>query len=399
LQSPNFSAVRECVEKGVGFVVVISSGFKEIGAEGAELERSMVEAAEGTDTRIIGPNTTGIMNAENGLTKTFVTIWGPVMPGPVSFIVQTGLFAGTLLMHVLTAEKFGLCKVAGLGNKCDLHEAEVLDYLAQDKATKVIAMYIEGVSDGREFLRTAREAAKEKPVVILKSGRTEAGQRAALSHTGTLAGRDEIFDAVCRQCGLMRVRDFEEMLDLVKAFAMQPIPRGPKTGVASYTGAGCVIASDECALMGLELAELSEESRARLAKALPPWARPTHPIDLEPLHEAMGPDGYGLALEVLVDDPGVECVMANIMGLPDEMEGTLFYAGPEDFVRYFSKARERGPDKPIVVCISGDRKGVEASAEALEEAGFPVYPSIRRAIRALSALYKYSLIRKKLTGG
>jgi len=389
-------AVRECVEKGVGFVVVISSGFKEMGAEGAELERKMVEAVKGTDTRIVGPNTTGILNAENGFTTTFVPIWGPMRPGPVSFIVQTGLFAGSFLMHVLTAEKFGLCKVAGLGNKCDLHEAEVLDYLAQDEATKVIAMYIEGVSDGRKFVEAAREAAREKPVIVLKSGRTEAEQRAALSHTGTLAGRDEIFDAACRQCGLIRVRDFEEMLDLVKAFAMQPVPRGPRTGVASYTGAGCVIASDECALMGLELAELSEESKARLAKALPPWARPTHPIDLEPLHETVGPDGYGLALDVLADDPGVDCVMANIMGLPEEMKGTPFYAEPEDFVRYFSRARERAPEKPIVVCISGDRAGVEASAEALEEVGFPVYPSIRRAIRALSALYRYSLVREKL---
>jgi len=247
-------------------------------------------------------------------------------------------------------------------------------------------------------MEAAREAAGEKPVLVLKSGRTEAGRKAALSHTGSLAGRDEIFDAACRQCGLIRVRDFEEMLDLVKAFSTQPVPRGPRTGVASYTGAGCVIASDECALAGLELAELSEESRARLAKALPPWARPTHPIDLEPLHEAIGPDGYGLALEVLADDPGVDAVVANIMGLPDEMSGTPFYAGPEDFVRYFSAARERAPDKPIVVCISGDRAGVEAAVEALEEAGFPTYPSIRRAIRALSALYRYSLVRRKLAG-
>jgi len=169
-------AVKECVERGVPYVVVIASGFREAGPEGARLEREMLEAVEGTGTRIVGPNTTGILNPESGFTTTFMPVYGPLKPGPVSFVVQTGLFAGTMLLHVLTAERFGFCKVAGLGNKCDLDETEVLEYLAQDPGTRVIAMYIEGVRDGRRFMEVAREVAREKPVLSSSpAGRRRAG--------------------------------------------------------------------------------------------------------------------------------------------------------------------------------------------------------------------------------
>ena len=388
--------VEECAEKGVRFVVVISSGFREAGPEGERLQEAMLKAVEGTETRIVGPNTTGILNPEARFTTTFMPIEGPVREGPVSFVVQTGLFAGILLIHILTAEHFGIAKVAGLGNKCDLDEVEVLEYLGQDERTRVIAMYIEGVKNGRELMRVAKEVGLDKPIVVLKSGRTEAGTRAALSHTGSVVGRDEVFDAACRQCGMIRARDFEELIDLAKAFAMQPPPRGPRLGVASYSGAGCVLASDECTLQGLELAELSPESLARLEEALPPWARAGHPIDLEPLHEGVGPDAYGLALEVLASDPGVDAIVVNIMALPEGLSGVPFYAGPDDLVRYFSAAREIAPDKPVAICVGGDKGAVEAVVEALEGAGFPTYPSIRRAVRALSALSAYSAARERL---
>jgi len=390
-------AVEECVEKGVGFVVVISSGFREAGPEGEKLQEAMLEAIRGTETRIVGPNTTGILNAEAGFTTTFMPVWGPMREGPVSFIVQTGLFAGTLLLHILTAERFGLAKVAGLGNKCDLDETEVMEYLLEDPATEVIAMYMEGVGDGRKFMGIARRLAKEKPVLILKSGRTEAGMRAALSHTGSLAGRDEIFEAACRQCGLIRVRDFEEMLDLVKIFAMQPLPDGPRVGVASYTGAGCVIASDECLLHGLQLAEPNEERLLELGRSLPPWARPGHPIDIEPLHETVGPSGYEVALRILAEDPNVDAIMANVMALPVEIKDAPFYASPEELAGFFVKAIGPEARKPVAVCVGGDKNSVDEAMRELEEAGFPTYPSIRRAMRALAALYKYKCIREKLS--
>ena len=391
------AAVKECVEKGVRFVVIISSGFSEAGPEGAKLQEAMLRAVEGTDTRLVGPNTTGILNSENGFTTTFMPIYGPVRKGPVSFVVQTGLFAGVLLLQILSGERFGLAKVAGLGNKCDLDEVEVLEYLGQDPSTRVIAMYIEGTRRGRELVRVAREVARDKPILVLKSGRTELGQRAALSHTGTLAGRDEVFDAACRQCGMIRVSGFEELLDLAKVFAMQPIPRGKRVGAASYTGAGCVLIADECALRGLELAELTEASLAKLASKLPSWARPTHPIDIEPLHESMGPEAYGFSLEVLAEDPNVDAMVINIMALPRELENTPFYATPEDYVRYFRAAREKAPDKPLVACVGGDVEALREVVEALEEAGFPTYPSIRRAIRALAALARYAEVRERLS--
>ena len=388
--------VKECVEKGVKFVVIISSGFSETGPEGAKLQEAMLEAVKETETRIVGPNTTGILNAKTGFTTTFVPIGGPVKTGPASFIVQTGLFAGVFLLHILTAERFGICKVAGLGNKCDLDESDALEYLALDPETKVIALYLEGIKDGRRFMRVARDAASEKPVLILKSGRTEAGRKAALSHTGSMAGRDEVFDAACRQCGLIRVYSFEEMLDLTKAFAMQPIPAGKKVGIASYSGAGYVLASDECVLRGLELAELEEESLAELAKALPSWAKPGHPVDVEPLYETVGNRACELALRILARDKNVDAIMINVMALSKEFKDTPFYTGPEKYVEYFSVLKKEAPHKPVSICVSGDKEAVEEIVEALENAGFPTYPSIWRAVRALSALYKYAQIKKRL---
>ena len=236
LPAPKVPAVvGECAEKGVKFVVIISSGFGEAGLEGARLQEAVLKAVEGTGTRIVGPNTTGILNPEVGFTTTFVPIYCPVREGPVSFVVQTGLFAGVTLLHILTAENFGVRLVAGIGNKCDVDETDVLDYLAQDGGTKVIAMYIEGVKDGRRFMEVAREVAVEKPILVLKPGRTEVGRRTALSHTGSLTGRDEVFEAACRQCGLIRAYSLEELLDLAKAFATQPIPRGRRVGIASYS--------------------------------------------------------------------------------------------------------------------------------------------------------------------
>ena len=296
----------------------------------------------------------------------------------------------------MTAERFGICKVAGLGNKCDLDESDALEYLALDPETKVIALYLEGIKDGRRFMRVARDAASEKPVLILKSGRTEAGRKAALSHTGSMAGRDEVFDAACRQCGLIRVYSFEEMLDLAKAFAMQPIPAGKKVGIASYSGAGYVLASDECVLRGLELAELEEESLAELAKALPSWAKPGHPVDVEPLYETVGNRACELALRILARDKNVDAIMINVMALSREFKDTPFYTGPEKYVEYFSVLKKEAPHKPVSICVSGDKEAVEEIVEALENAGFPTYPSIWRAVRALSALYKYAQIKKRL---
>ena len=389
------SVIKDCVEKGVKVAVVISSGFRESGEEGAKYEREMVETARAGGLRIIGPNTTGVLCTSTRFTTTFLPVTH-MRRGPVAFIAQTGIFAGVMLLHILTAQHFGLSKVVGLGNKCDVDDAEILEYLRGDPETRVVAIYMEGVKDGRRFLEALRRTAAVKPVVILKSGRTEWGSRVALSHTGSMTGRDEIFDAVCRQTGAIRALDFEEMIDYIKAFAFQPLPRGNRVMVMSYSGAGCVTAVDHIVERGLTPATLSDEAVRKLAELYPRWASPSrHHVDTEPIFEAIGSDAYWRVLEILMNEAGVDAVVVDVMALPESMSGAAFYAEKEELVDALLSAKKLAPWKPIVVSISGDREAVDEHVGAVEEAGFPTYPSIPRAVRALSALCRYAEFRRR----
>ncbi|MDY6932524.1 MAG: CoA-binding protein, partial [Halobacteriota archaeon] len=233
--------MRGCATSNIKAVVLISSGFSEEG--NFELEEEMLEVAEEAQIRIVGPNTTGIVNAYTSFTTTFVTV-KEITKGNVSFIVQTGVFAGMMLDHIVTSQRFGISKVIGLGNKCDVDDAEALSFLLEDQDTDVIGIYLEGVRDGRRFLEVAKEVSKEKPIIVFKSGRTEAGAKAAKSHTSSLTGSDEIFNSVCKQSGIIRSDGFEELMDFVKAFSFLPRPNGDRVAVISITGAGCVIGAD-----------------------------------------------------------------------------------------------------------------------------------------------------------
>jgi len=199
--------MRDCAKKGVKGVVILSSGFREAGGEGIKFEREIVETAKKAGIRIVGPNTTGILNTSNGFTTSFVPL-PKLSKGNVAFVAQTGLFAAAAFWWILSAEPFGLSKVMGLGNKSDVDDSEALEYLARDEDTGVVAIYMEGVKDGRKFLEAAQKATEKKPVLILKSGRTEAGMKAALSHTGSLAMKDEVFDAACKKVGAIRKHDW-----------------------------------------------------------------------------------------------------------------------------------------------------------------------------------------------
>ena len=390
--------MRECAKKGVKLAVVISSGFREAGEAGEKYEQEMLEAARASGLRIVGPNTTGIVCASTRFTTTFLPVTH-VKQGPVTFIAQTGVFAGVLLLHIITSEHFGLAKVIGLGNKCDVEDAELLEYLKDDPETGVIAIYMEGVKDGRRFLEALKRTTPKKPVIILKSGRTEWGAKIALSHTGSLAGRDEIFDAVCRQAGAIRVKDFEELLDYIKAFAMQPIPDGDKVIVVSYSGAGCVTAVDHIAEYGMTPATLSDEALEELGRLYPPWARPSkHHVDAEPIFENIGPETYSRVLDVLARDENVDAVVVDVIALSEEHSDSVFYVEKDRLVDAFLQARKLAPKKPLLAVVNGEKKTVGEYRDALEEAGIPVYPSLSRAVRAISAMCRYSRFRRRLAG-
>jgi len=374
--------MQDCAKKGVKGVVICSSGFREAGGEGIKLEREIVEIAKKAGIRILGPNTTGILNTTNKFTTSFVPL-PHLKRGNVAFVAQTGLFAAAAFWWILSAEPFGLSKVIGLGNKSDVDDSEALEYLASDEGTEVIAIYMEGVKDGPKFLKAARQAAGRKPVLILKSGRTESGVEASLSHTGSLAVKDEIFDAVCKQAGAIRVKDFEELMGFLKAFALQPPPRGNKVAILSMTGAGCVMAADECENHSLEVAQFSGKTVEYLESYLPSWIKVKNPFDTEMLFESVGPeDCLKISLGAALGDENIDCVVGVLPTSP------LFAFEIEKAV---SEVREKNPDKPIAFNIIGSKDMVDLWTKKLEGIGIPVYPSIERCVKALAVLCEHHL--------
>ena len=374
----------DCASKHVKGVVICSSGFREAGEIGKKLEKEVVEIAKKAGIRIIGPNTTGILNTSNNFTTSFAPL-PKFKKGNVAFIAQTGLFAAAAFWSIMSKQPFGISKIVGLGNKCDVDDAEILEYLANDKDTDVVAIYLEGVKDGRKLFEAFKKIAKIKPTLILKSGKTTLGAKAALSHTGSLAIKDEIFDAACKQTGVIRVEgDLDELLDITKAFALQPLPKGNRVAIVTVTGGGGVIAADECAKRGLQLAPLSNETLNRIRKDMPSWATVNNPVDIEPLFEAVGPEeSIRIAVEAVIKDDNVDSVVILFVAVPR----LIPYVDLKNAARYLKEINvER---KPILTYLLGFKDTVEAWTAELEEEKVPVYNSIEQCISALGYMWRY----------
>lgn len=380
--------MEDCAKKHVKGVVICSSGFRETGETGRRLEQEVVAIAEKSGIRVIGPNTTGILNTSNNFTTSFAPL-PKLKKGNVAFIAQTGLFAAAAFWWIVSKHPFGVSKIVGLGNKCDVGDAEVLQYLANDEETEVIAIYMEGVKDGRELFETFRRVAKHKPIVVLKSGRSPAGVEASKSHTGSLAVRDEVFDSVCKQTGVVRVSgDIEELLDVTKAFALQPLPLGNKVGIVTVTGAGGVMAADECSKYDLELASLSKKTLDQISEKMPPWAAVNNPVDIEPLFEMVGPeDSMRIALEAALEDDNVDSVIVLFVAVPRLIP---MFDVKNVVKNMVEDIREKHLDqKPILAHFIGFKETVDSWTVQLEEEGIPVYSSIQRCVKSLGQLWKY----------
>ena len=382
--------MESCARKRVKGVVIISSGFSEEG--NTALEEKMVKIAKKAGIRIIGPNTTGILNTANGFTSSFIPGIGRAKRGHVAIVAQTGVFLGYLLAYIISSQQFGLSKVVGLGNKCDVDDVEVLNYLGQDPETKVICMYIEGVKDGRSFLTTARKVSKKKPILVLKSGVTEKGAKVAMSHTGSLAGRSEIFGAACKQAGIIQVESFEELIDFAKVFALQPLPKGRNIGVMSVTGAGCVIAADSAVKNGFQVPDLSSETVEAIRKISPPWHKKIgNPVDMGPAIEvgmyspSEAQNVFDTAFNALLEDKNLDSLIVVFFGLYRSFP--MFEAALSDI----TSIKERTL-KPLLFSISGDKEATDEITKLLESSGFPVYPDVTRAIRAMAAMCEYYVL-------
>jgi acetyl-CoA synthetase (ADP-forming) len=268
--------IQDCVALGVKTALIITAGLGETGEAGAQLERQIVSTAQPIGLRMVGPNCMGHFNGINGFSTLRMTL--QIEKGGIGVISQSGGFA----MHILMAGLdmgIGFSKFVSVGNEADLHFEDFLAYMAEDKDTKVITGYIEGLRKGREFFRLAKETTKKKPMVVVKVGRTDAGAKAAKSHTSAIAGTDIVYDAAFKQAGVLRVDSVEELFDVASALLRQPLPKGNRVGIiTSGGGFGCVI-SDACERLGLKVATLSRETIEKLNKILPDRWPHANPVD------------------------------------------------------------------------------------------------------------------------
>jgi acyl-CoA synthetase (NDP forming) len=374
--------VSDCARNGVKNVIIPAAGFSDAGDEGRRLEDAVMAVAREAGITVMGPNSIGTVCTAGGLATSIVTL-DRMREGDVSLFGQTGMFSSGIARWIETEEYFGVAKIACLGNKAGVEEADLLEYLASDGETKVIGVYTEGIRDGRRFAEALSRAVRAKPVLVLKSGRTETGIRAISSHTGALAGSDAVFSGLVRQTGAVRVGDFEEMFDLAKAFAYCPLPRGNGLGVVSITGVGCVLSADAAGAAGLVFPPPSTGALDSIHEVLPPWAPVSNPADIWAGIESSGAEAsYDAVAHTLADDPAVHSLVGIFTLIPESRM---------DEVALFGAIRERHPDKPMAaVLMAGDAEMRSRWKRELETALIPSYPSPERAVRAIAALWRYS---------
>lgn len=370
--TPDIAAA--CGQSGVKNLVVISAGFKETGKQGLRLEHQLVEICRQYRMRMLGPNCVGFMDTHTPLNASFAA--GFPLEGEIAFISQSGAMVLSILdwSH---AVGLGFSKFISLGNKADLNEAHFIENAAADPHTKVILCYIEDVENGPEFLAVARRASRKKPIIILKSGNSQAGARAASSHTGALAGSNLAYEAAFRQCGIIRARSMPELFDLAVAFANQPVPRGDRVALVTNSGGPGIIATDNIDLTNLKMARLSRATVEQLRKALPAESNIYNPVDV--LGDAKA-DRYRFALEQVLADQGVDS--AVVLLCPAAV------TEPVETAKAMVEMRKTYPEKPLFAAYMGGKQ-LEAGTALLAKAKIPCFSFPEPAITAINGMVNY----------
>jgi acyl-CoA synthetase (NDP forming) len=366
-------AAEQCGAAGVRHLVVISAGFREVGADGASREDRLREIVRRYGMRLVGPNCMGIINTnlEVSLNATFA----PVMPpnGRAAFVSQSGALGLSVLDHA-REYGIGISQFVSVGNKADVSGNDLLEEWEQDESVGVILMYVESFGNPRRFLEIASRITRLKPIIAVKSGRSRAGARAASSHTGALAASDIAVDALLAQAGVLRAGTVEELFDMAIAFDVRCLPRSRRTAVLTNAGGPGILAADALEASGLELVDLTAETTARLAPLFPAEASIRNPLDMI---ASATPDGYRTALEALLRDPGTDAVMPIFV--------PPLGVRQEEVVAAIVDAARAVPGKPLLGVLMG-REGLPAGRAQLLEAGIPTYVFPESAARALGVL-------------
>jgi len=368
--------VDECGRKGVRGLVVITAGFREVGGEGIAREEALLELVRCYDMQLVGPNCMGVINTEPGVSMnaTFAPTFPP--PGPIGFMSQSGALGVTILDYACELG-LGISMFVSVGNKADVSGNKLIDYWGRDPGTRLIVMYNESFGDPRRFTRLARRITKEKPILAVKAGRTRTGALAASSHTGALAGMDVAVDALFEQCGVIRATTLEELFDFAMAFSNQPVPGGDRVAIITNAGGPGILTADACESLGLEIASLAEETRARLRAEVPEEASVQNPVDLIASADAAI---YRVALDIVLQDPNVDAAIA-IFVPPVQVDTGAVAAGIAEIV-----ARHEG--KTVLGCLMG-KKGVQMGVTELKRHSIPAFMFPESAARALAAMCRY----------
>lgn len=367
------SVIDDCIEKGIPGAIIISAGFKEIGEEGAELERQILEKARGK-MRIIGPNCLGVMLPLYGMNATFAG--GMARPGNVGFISQSGAIC-TAVLDWSFEENVGFSAFISIGSMLDVNWGDLIYYLGDDPQTTSIVIYMESVGNARSFLSAAREVALKKPIIIIKAGRTAAAAQAAASHTGSLTGSDEVLDAAFRRSGILRVNSISDIFYMAEVLAKQPEPKGNRLAIVTNAGGPGVLATDALIMGGGELAEISDKTMAEFNQFLPPAWSHNNPIDI--LGDA-DPERYAKSLEIAANDANADGMLVILT--PQDMTDPTQTA---EFLRPYAKVA----DKPILASWMGGAD-VQAGVRILNRANIPTFEYPDTAMRVFNYMWKYS---------
>ena len=367
------AVAEECGAAGVQALTIISAGFREVGGEGIERERRLMEVVRRYGMRMVGPNCMGVLNADPAVSMN--ATFAPSMPpfGRAAFVSQSGAM-GLSVLDYAQEYGIGICQFVSMGNKPDVSGNDLLLHWEHDPAVGVMLMYVENFGNPRKFLEIARRMTRHKPIIVVKSGRSKVGARAASSHTGALAASDMLVDAMLAQAGVMRAESVEELFDLAMAFSGGPLPRSRRTAVLTNSGGPGILAADALERYAVELPDLAPETVARLKPLFPEEASLRNPLDMI---ASATPPGYRAALAALLDDPNVDSALAIFvppLGIKqaDVAEAIASVAGAH-------------PEKPVLAVLMG-REGLPQGKAELHEVGVPAYIFPESAARALSAL-------------
>jgi acetyl coenzyme A synthetase (ADP forming)-like protein len=372
-------ALRTCGQKGIQSAIVISAGFREAGKEGLERELELIQICHEFNLRLIGPNCLGVIDSYTPLNASFAA--GTPPSGPLAFMSQSGAL-GTAVLDIALAGRLGLSKFVSLGNKADVSEIELLETWVKDEHSKVILIYSEGMPSGQEFIRVAREVTRAKPVVAIKSGVTQSGSRAVSSHTGSLAGSEQAYQAAFQQAGIIRADSMESLFDMALALGYQPPLKGDRIAIITNAGGPGILATDALEKSGLALARFELETIYALEQYLPDAASAANPVDV--LGDARE-DRYRYALEQVAKDPNVDGIMVLLT--------------PQAMTEIEATARAVGSiaktlSIPILGCFMGEAR-IQAGINVLTEFGVPNYPFPERAANAFRAMALYRLIKDR----